>query len=183
MKRREALQLTATAMGCTILGAEVFLSGCKPKDTTGNYFSKEDILLMDEIGETILPHSDRSPGAKAAQIGLFMETIVTDCYDEKEKEIFSKGLEEVNKVSKEKYNKVFLKITSSERHELLSQLDEIARNRPDEEEIHFYAMMKQLTIWGYFTSEPGATKALRYNPTPGYFKGCVDYKTGDKAWA
>jgi hypothetical protein len=43
--------------------------------------------------------------------------------------------------------------------------------------------MKQLTLLGYFTSEPGATKALRYNPVPGKFEGCIPYKKGDKAWA
>jgi hypothetical protein len=44
-------------------------------------------------------------------------------------------------------------------------------------------MLKQLTIWGYFTSEPGATKALRYIETPGHYDGDVPYKKGDKAWA
>ena len=43
-------------------------------------------------------------------------------------------------------------------------------------------MFKQLTIWGYFTSEIGQTKALRYNPIPGGFNGIVDYKPGDRAW-
>jgi len=43
--------------------------------------------------------------------------------------------------------------------------------------------LKQLTIWGYFTSEVGATKALRYNPIPGRYDACIDYKPGDKAWA
>jgi hypothetical protein len=44
-------------------------------------------------------------------------------------------------------------------------------------------MVKQLTIWGYFTSEPGATKALRYVAVPGKYDGNFPYKKGDKAWA
>jgi hypothetical protein len=44
-------------------------------------------------------------------------------------------------------------------------------------------MMKELTLWGFFTSEVGATKVLRYVAVPGKFEGCVDYKKGDKAWA
>jgi hypothetical protein len=43
--------------------------------------------------------------------------------------------------------------------------------------------MKELTLLGYFTSEVGATKALRYVPIPGRFDGCIPYKKGDKAWA
>jgi hypothetical protein len=44
-------------------------------------------------------------------------------------------------------------------------------------------MIKQLTILGYFTSETGATKALRYEAVPGKYDGAYPYKKGDKAWA
>ena len=48
---------------------------------------------------------------------------------------------------------------------------------------NYFGMMKQLTLLGYFTSEIGATKALRYIAVPGKYEGCVPYKKGDKAWA
>ena len=48
---------------------------------------------------------------------------------------------------------------------------------------HYFTMMKELTLTGFFTSEVGATKALRYVAIPGRFEGCVPYKKGDKAWA
>jgi hypothetical protein len=44
-------------------------------------------------------------------------------------------------------------------------------------------MMKELTLTGFFTSEVGATKALRYVAIPGRYEGCVPYTKGDKAWA
>ena len=47
----------------------------------------------------------------------------------------------------------------------------------------FYPMIQSLTVFGYFTSEPGATKALRYIQTPGSYRGEVPYRKGDKAWA
>ena len=48
---------------------------------------------------------------------------------------------------------------------------------------HYFRMMKDLTLLGYFTSEVGATKALRYIETPGHYDSCIPYKKGDKAWA
>ena len=48
---------------------------------------------------------------------------------------------------------------------------------------HYFSLMKQLTLLGFFTSEVGATKALRYVPVPGRYEGCVPYKKGDKAFA
>jgi hypothetical protein len=48
---------------------------------------------------------------------------------------------------------------------------------------HYFRMMKELTLLGYFTSEIGSTKAQRYAETPGRYDPCVPYKPGDKAWA
>ena len=50
----------------------------------------------------------------------------------------------------------------------------------DEMPTHYFTMMKQLTLWGYFTSKEGITQALRFVPVPGKYQGCVDYKKGDK---
>jgi hypothetical protein len=44
-------------------------------------------------------------------------------------------------------------------------------------------MMKQLTLFGFFTSKEGATQALRYIAVPGHYDGAYPYKKGDKAWA
>jgi hypothetical protein len=38
-------------------------------------------------------------------------------------------------------------------------------------------------LLGYFTSEQGATKALRYDPVPGTYRGSVPLAAGDRAWA
>ena len=48
---------------------------------------------------------------------------------------------------------------------------------------HYFRMMKELALLGYFTSEIGCTQALRYVEMPGRFDPCVDYKPGDRAWA
>ena len=182
MKRRKALELTAAIIGGTIVGSELFLSGCTLSNNRKKHLSEDDVRLLDEIGETILPESDLSPGAKAAQIGEFMKTIITDCYDENEAEVFKSGLGEVRSASQAKYSQSFLELASRERHDLLADFDRIAKNKTDNDQVHFFTMMKQLTIWGYFTSEPGATRALRYNPVPGRYDGCIEYKPGDRAW-
>lgn len=47
----------------------------------------------------------------------------------------------------------------------------------------FFRTMKELTILGYYTSEPGATKELRYLQVPGHFDGCTPLATIGRAWA
>ncbi len=48
---------------------------------------------------------------------------------------------------------------------------------------HFFRMMKELALLGYFTSEIGYTKAMRYVESPGRFDPCTPYVPGEPAWA
>ena len=48
---------------------------------------------------------------------------------------------------------------------------------------HYFRMMKELALLGYFTSEIGYTQAMRYVESPGRFDPCVPYAAGEKAWA
>jgi len=48
---------------------------------------------------------------------------------------------------------------------------------------HYFSMMKQMTIFGYYTSKEGRMGSLRYKPVPGSYNGNLDYKKGDRAFA
>ena len=48
---------------------------------------------------------------------------------------------------------------------------------------HYFRMMKELALLGYFTSEIGYTKAMRYVESPGRFDPCLPYTPGEPAWA
>ena len=48
---------------------------------------------------------------------------------------------------------------------------------------HYFRMMKELALLGYFTSEIGCTVAQRYQETPGHYDPCIPYKAGEKAFA
>lgn len=48
---------------------------------------------------------------------------------------------------------------------------------------HYFRMMKELAMLGYFTSEIGYTKVMRYAEVPGRFDPCLPYTPGDPAWA
>jgi len=180
----------ALLFGGTIIGAEFFLSGCKnpeSKATSALDFSTDNIAFLDEVGETILPETPSSPGAKATKIGEFMKTMVTDCYDEKDQKIFMEGIGKLNAAAEKKYDKSFMKLDAGQRKDLLIELDKEAKDytkaKKEDEPNHYFSMMKQLTLLGFFTSEIGATKALRYVAVPGRWDACIDYKKGDKAWA
>lgn len=182
MNRRQAVSTVAVIVGGTVVGSNLLLTGCKPKETktaSPTDFSAEDIALLDEVAETIIPETN-TPGAKAAKVGAFMKVMVTDCYDEKNQQVFAEGLAALKA-------KDFMALDAAKRKELLIALDkeqkDYATKKKPEDPPHYFKLMKDLTVQGYFTSEVGATKALRYEPVPGKYEGCIPYNKGDKAWA
>ncbi|MCR9228949.1 MAG: gluconate 2-dehydrogenase subunit 3 family protein [Flavobacteriaceae bacterium] len=182
MERRDALKLTATILGGSIIGSQFFLSGCvAPPKKRSEMVTDGDVPFLDEIGETILPDTDESPGAKAAHIGAFMKTIVNECYNKAEASIFIAGFEKIEKRSMDGFGASFRSLSKEKKLSLLGQFDEETKKATSVERPHFFAMLKELTLWGYFTSEVGATEALRYNPVPGRFEGCIPYN-GESAW-
>jgi hypothetical protein len=203
MERRDLLKMIALLTGGAVVGGELFLSGCKNNPgNSSSLFSKDSLALLDEIGETILPRT-ATPGAKDAQIGQFMQTIVTDCYYPPQQKIFTDGIEILKKRCQEKYGQPFLECTAEQKTALIKQIDEEATQHHNkkmamdaasnektkgtleynktEAPYHWFTLMKQLTLWGFFTSEVGATQALRYVPVPGKYEGDVAYKKGDRS--
>jgi hypothetical protein len=178
MNRREAISLIATICGGTVFGAPGLLAGVANALEGSRSFSDADLALLDEIGETILPATADSGGAKAAGIAAFMEEIVRDFYRPEERAIFEKGLGRLQSDSRAKFSgRNFLELTPAERHSLLLGYEK-PHASPD-----FYRMLKQLTLWGYFTSEVGATQALAYLPVPGRYQGCLTVAADTKPWA
>ena len=189
MTRREALSRVSLLLGGTIIGANIFLEGCKPADRqakTGLDFDEQDIAYLDEIGETIIPQTTTA-GAKAANVGVFMTVMIRDCYDEKDQKIFREGMNKLNEASDKKYDKSFMEADAKQRHDLLVEVDKETKdyttNKKKEDPNHYFRIMKELTLLGYFTSEKGMNESLRYVESPGKYDPCIPYKKGDKAWA
>ena len=204
MDRREILKLITVLTGGAMVGGQAFLSGCNAGGKADAGFTADNMALLDEIGETIIPATD-TPGAKAAKVSEYMKAIVSDCYTTAEQEVFYKGLSEVQALSEKMYSKSFMDITPQQRHDLLISLEKeakdydkvqydndspsrekaIQRGRPYEfipTPSHYYTMLKQLSIAGYFTSEIGSKQALRFVPGPGKFDGAYPYTKGERAF-
>lgn len=185
MDRRELLKLVALATGGAVIGGEFFLAGCKTKDAevSGMAFSNNDIAFLDEVAETIIPKTTTA-GAKEAEVGKFMTVMVNDCYEEADQKIFHDGMKKLDEACNKMHGHSFIKAEPAHRKELLTSLDneskEYMKNKNKEDPDHYFLMMKQLTLLGYFTSKPGLEQNFNYKQVPGNYDGAVPYKKGDK---
>ena len=186
--RREAIRRVSALLGGTVLvGQSAWLTGCATlAPGSRRVFSESDIALLDEIADTILPET-KTPGAKAAGVGPFMALMVEEAYDPREQVVFREGLETLERESRMQNGGGFIASSPAQRLTLLERLDREAieyMGRPGADaRPHYFRMMKELAMLGYFTSEIGYTQAMRYAETPGRWEPSVPYAAGDKAWA
>lgn len=207
MDRREAMLRVAALMGSAV--SAPLLSGllysCETKtsntqDTkTTTLVSDKHKAMIEDITEIIIPATD-SPGAKEAKVPEYVLIMLADCYPEKDQQKFFKGLDTLDERAKQAYDNEFLDCKPDQKVALLEKEDALAKAERDEQnrvkaqaktraerekevEPSFFSMMKEMTLVGYFTSEPGATKALAYVHVPGRFEACTPLQAGQKGWA
>lgn len=181
--RRQALLQLATLMGVSLAGPRLLAATLSPDAPRS--FTAADIALLDEIGETILPATD-VPGAKAVGIGAFIAMMVDDCYEESDRTAFKTGLKTLADTFRARHGTDFAHGNAAARTDFLNALDREQRarhaSRRTDEPQHYFRIMKDLTILGYFSSELGATQALRYEEVPGRYDGNAPYTKGDRAF-
>nr|WP_242691188.1 gluconate 2-dehydrogenase subunit 3 family protein [Lysobacter enzymogenes] len=182
--------MIAAATGAAMIGLPALVYGQAPAPDGKRAFSADEVALLDEIADTILPRT-KTPGAKDAGTGQFMATFVSDCYTPEYQTIFHAGLADIDKRAGGR----FVSLSPQARTELLRALDAEAGRRvnsmamatgdanPNAVKPHYFTMIKQLALFGFFTSKAGATEALRYVAVPGRYDGDAAYVPGTPAWA
>jgi hypothetical protein len=193
--RREAIRRVSLMLGgATLVGGTSLLTACERAErppasaleAVGD-FSAGEIAFLDEVAETILPETN-TPGARAAAVGAFMALMVTDTYSPEDQVVFRSGMTAIDDACRADHAVAFMDATPTQRLALLERLDaeqfehEAARGETGLP-THYFRMMKQLTLLGYFTSEIGVTIAQNYVETPGRFDPCVPYTAGERSWA
>ena len=190
--RREALRKTAMLMGAAVSASTVaaFLQGCKTTPDLNYkpvFFNEDQALLVSEAAEIILPRTD-TPGGKDVGVPNFIDSLLKDCYKEEDQKKFLDGLNEFDQNAIKAFGNRFIEGSPEEQHDYLKKVHDEAVNavksdpktpRP------FILKLKELTMLGYFNSEPGATKVLQYVAVPGAYKGCIPLKEAGngKTWA
>ncbi len=193
LNRRDALLRVATLAGATLtlssFGssalADTLEASATQRLTTGKpvLFTADQDALVADLAEVIIPTTN-TPGAKAAKVNEIMDVVLKDCYKQPDQQRFIDGLTQTQTISQASFGKSFGELDGAQRIEVVKNLEADAKAKkaaggPQP----FFAMLKDLTLMGYFTSEIGATQALDYVAVPGRYDGCVPMKPGQKAWA
>lgn len=190
MKRKTFIKQVGYGAGAAVLIPSIGLvQGCAYEPQIRKHLSEMDVPFLDEIGETIIPTTADSPGAKATKIGEYILLMYQDCMEEEDQQILLAGLNTLDAKAALDFSKSFMDMDNKDRIALLqlSQEEAIAydlkHEGEDEVPPHYFNILKGLTLGGYFSSKIGMTEARAYLPIPGKFVECMPYTPSDKVWA
>jgi hypothetical protein len=173
MNRRTALKHVAITGAAALL-----IPGCvsDPKkvsvalenlNITGD---DEDLLAV--FADTLIPATEK-PGALLVGAHLYTFVMVDDCLPPDKKEAFISGLRSFNESAPVPGKKKFLKATTDEKLETLSNLEK-DKDSLAEPLKTFYSTARHYIIQGFTSSQYFLTEVKPYKLVPGpIYKGCI----------
>jgi hypothetical protein len=187
MTRRQLLRQIAVLLGGAIsppVAAAALGDGQTISDATDwrpATLTPEQDRLVTVIAELIIPATD-TPGATVAKVNRFVDLMLTDWYDDDDRKRFLAGLTSLDETSRETFGRAFLELAAEEQTAILEPLDragvaariEAARDVGSFEvkNLPFFAMMKEMTLVGYYTSRVGVLEELGDEVFTGTYEAC-----------
>lgn len=180
--RRRALTSLGVAAGALVVGPSLsdagiaaFLqtarAGAAPRLTV---LTPAEYAAVDALTETIIPADAHSPGAHAARVADYVDLLLGESPAETQT-AWREGLAAVGALAQSRFKAPLARLTPAQRIEIVTA---IAKNEasPQTPAETFFVTAKDWTIRGYYTSEIGIHKDLRYqgNQFLGAFVGCAD---------
>lgn len=202
MNRREFLQCAAiliSGSSAAQLGfalteeQQVYLATAPNYNTTEvDYFTPEQRKIIAAMTEVVIPRTD-TPGAIDAGVPRYIELMVANWMEEGERNIFDTGLADIETRIPREYGKPFHELPADDQLAIMEDLESAASEsswydfanvqREFISDAPFICQLKELTIYGFFTSEAGSKQVLRYDPMPMEFDGEYPLSENDSTWA
>jgi glucoside 3-dehydrogenase (cytochrome c) hitch-hiker subunit len=187
LNRRDAfrgLALTALAAGWAVPAVAAPPPAQAALTWAPKALTTDQARTLAAAAEAIMPATD-TPGAIEAGVPQFVDRVIADWCEPADADRLKAGLTSLDADARMSHGAAFVALTPEQKVSVLASVEATAgaaaRRTPPAP--HFYPLLKELVTVGYFTSEAGATKALRYDPIPGAYHGCIPLKEIGRAWA
>ncbi len=210
MNRREALKNIGLSAGYIAATPAILsiLQSCTA-DIKLNWvpelLSEDEAKILYQLVDLIIPETD-IPGGKSLNLAMFVEKYINNVAKDEKAQMFKKvagivltefGVSEdkpVKKIKTEEYD-AFLATylrSSKEQQEAYQKEMEQMKSPEDFDKVSkdakifmYLTAVRDLSIWGFKTSEEIGENVLAYLPVPGEQIGCdsLEKLTGGKAWS
>lgn len=183
LSRREAFAGALAALWAVPAVAQAQAAQAVPA-WTPRALSLDEARTLTAACERIIPATD-TPGAIAAGVPQFIDRTLAGWCEPDETQRLRAGLVHLDAQARSRFGAPFAALPSDRQDDLLrlAEAEALAAANASPPQPHYFLALRDFTTMGYFTSEAGATKALRYDPVPGEYRGCVPAKEIGAGWA
>ncbi len=164
MDRRELFKILGATLIMAREGAAEHEHGTSVVVDIENYkprlLSIQQYRTIDALAETIIPADAQSPGAHAAGVAFYIDSVLYYA-DAETQQRWHKGLGEADESARAQFGKAFAECSVDEKDQLIAMM---ARNEkaPSTELAHFFHFLKQTSVEAYALSEVGMTHYFGY---------------------
>lgn len=160
LDRRDLIKLGAAATLAASLGVGEPLSA-QVSSAAKTFFTPDELALVDELSELIIPTDDHSPGARAAKVAACIDFRLAEAWDEQERIDWRAGLKRIDQLARESSGKPFMQSSADQRLAVLTRMAQNEKTPRQPEEL-FFATLKSRVVDAYYTSEIGIKQDMEY---------------------
>ncbi|HSR53364.1 MAG TPA: gluconate 2-dehydrogenase subunit 3 family protein [Acidobacteriota bacterium] len=200
MQRREVLKQIAAALGIPALAAlssqEILAAGhALHKAAPASAAAPQALHIfrtldphqdqtVTRIADMIIPETD-TPGAAEVGVNEFIDRLLTEWYPQERKDFFLRGLAGLDAECRQRYSADFIDCDEDQQSDILTGQEEEALRLSRQAGgggmswgvfsppvVHYFHMLKWMTLFGYYTSQVGMVEELGWRVIPGQYIGC-----------
>jgi gluconate 2-dehydrogenase gamma chain len=142
------------------------------------FFDRQHRAILDAVSDIIVPATD-TPGARDAGVPAFIDAMMANWASDDTRLQLANVLDAVDARARVETGLPFLQLPAERRAAFVRDFDAEAFATGDGP----WRRFKELVLTGYYLSEAGATKELRYVQVPGAWHADIAFGEGDRAWA
>lgn len=136
------------------------------------------LATLTAAADVIAPRT-KTPGAVDAGVPAFIAALYQHWMTADERNVFTEGLASLDQAAMTAHRKTFARCSPTQRQALLQALREAQPfkgfamsvvQRITDPKAPFFTRLRDLVMFGFYTSQAGTTQALRYIPAPGSYE-------------
>ena len=167
LTRRDALKIAAgAALSAPALFTRAMAAPAAAAASGPRFFTREELAVLDELTELIIPADSHSPGARAAGVSSFIDGRLAEAYLPVEQDVQQRwrdGLRRVDALCQEMNGAAFLAASPAQRVAVLTRMAASEKEKePTSADDKFWRELKSATVYAYYTSEIGIHQEMEY---------------------
>ncbi len=149
-------------------------------DSDGKLFRQQEMQILRDICAQVIPQT-ATPGAAEVDTHGCIDNQLFHCSGPAEQQQVKSILSRIERISRKRYKQSFHSADQAQQLALLEALEKPAGGFSHQDRENFKFLKGQI-VFGYYTSEVGASEELMYLAIPGGYEGSIPYKSIGKAW-